>query len=66
MNEDATVPIPRPTCGEKTEKSLGWLKTNDHFTCGCGTVVRVNGEEFVRQIESAIDDLKRKIQSSFK
>jgi len=29
-------------------------------------VVRVNGEEFVSQIESAIDDLKQKIQSSFK
>jgi len=38
MNEDATVPIPCPTCGEKTEKSLGWLKTNDHFTCGCGSI----------------------------
>ncbi len=66
MNEDATVPIPCPACGQKTEKSLGWLKANDHFTCGCGTTVNVNGEEFVGKIESAIDELKRRIQRSFK
>jgi hypothetical protein len=66
--DDAEIPIPCPKCGRETQKSVGWIKSNDEFTCDCGQVIRLEADDFRRGIEEsedALEDLKRKLQNQF-
>lgn len=60
-NLDAqSVDIPCPQCGQKTAKSVGWLKTQSEFACaGCGQTIHVAAEEFRAGIKSVEDALAR-------
>ena len=54
--------IPCPACSNETEKTIGWIKTHDHFTCRCGGVVTLQSDEIlgkIREAESAIADLSK-------
>ena len=33
-------------CGRKNRKSIAWMKAENQFTCGCGTVIAVNMAQF--------------------
>ena len=60
--------IPCPTCSKKTEKTIGWIKTHDHFTCRCGGVVTLDSDEVreirrgVREAEGDVADLSKFIK----
>jgi len=50
--------LPCPQCGEKTEKTIGWLKDDpDTFVCaGCGRTVNVGDIDDLGRIIQSIDD----------
>lgn len=55
-----SVDIPCPQCGEKTAKTVAWLKTETEFACdGCGATVSVNADEFRAGLKSVEDALAR-------
>jgi hypothetical protein len=67
INKDATVDIPCENCGRKTPKSLRWLETHNEFVCGgCGTTIHVEGKQFVRDTEKAVDNAAEQLTDTFK
>lgn len=61
--DDATVPIPCPGCGRKTEKTVRWLMHNRDFTCACGASIKSESGRFrqgVATADRAIENLKRR------
>lgn len=65
--DDAMIGIPCPECGQKTEKSIGWLKTNKEFAClGCGRAIKIDADAAIREIkevDKAVNDLLAKIRN---
>jgi len=65
MFKDAEINIPCPGCGQKTKKSVTWLKANNYFSCeGCGRTVTVDAKELLAGIEKAdqtIANFRKKI-----
>ena len=61
--DKATLDLPCPNCGNRTEKEIEWLKQNTEFTCpSCNSVVSLNSDQFreeLRKAEKAIEDLKK-------
>jgi len=58
----AELDLPCENCGRKTRKTIGWIKTHKQFTCGCGTVVRLDTDQFnreIRKVEAAFTNLER-------
>jgi predicted RNA-binding Zn-ribbon protein involved in translation (DUF1610 family) len=39
-----------PRCGYQLRKTIGWLKTHNHYVCLCGTEILLNTDEFRRKI----------------
>lgn len=66
MFDSATISVPCPGCGEKTDKTISWLKANRHFRCnGCGRDVALDTEELrsgLKAAEKSLADLKRSIE----
>lgn len=64
MFDSQTLRIPCTTCGQETEKTVGWIKTHDHFTCACGQPIRLDRNQFlgeIRKAEKAVADFRRTI-----
>lgn len=65
MFDDAAISIPCPGCGEKTEKTIGWLKTHNHFACpACQKIITLEKEKLLSGLKSAeksIADFQRSI-----
>lgn len=57
--DTATIPIPCPNCGKKTETSIGWLKANKQMACMCGAVVDIDAEKLVTGIAKANDEFEK-------
>lgn len=61
--DDQTIAIPCPGCGEKNEKSVGWLKANDELTCaGCGQAVHLQRDKLLaglKGIEEQIAEFQK-------
>ena len=64
IDKNATIDIPCENCGRKTAKSLRWLETNNEFTCACGTVINVDGKQFVRDLEKTLNDGVKSLQKT--
>lgn len=63
--DTATIPIPCSKCGRKTDKTIGWLKSHNKFSCACGTEVEVDVSQFrgeIAKADRAAADLKRKLE----
>ena len=63
--DDETVPIPCPSCGRKTEKTVRWLMHNGQFACPCGAVIKLESGRFrqgVARADRAIENLKRSLK----
>lgn len=45
LKDEFTFPIKCPKCGKKLEKSLARLERDKKFTCTCGAVVELSGNE---------------------
>ena len=59
--DKSEVEITCTKCNRKTKKSIGWIKNNSNFTCTCGTVIRLDANQFkgeIVKIDSAVADLK--------
>lgn len=64
MLDNKTLRIPCTTCGQETEKTVGWLKAHDYFTCACGQGIRLERDQFlgeIRRAEKSIADLGKTI-----
>lgn len=58
--------IPCPQCGHKNEKAVGWLKSNQRFTCvSCGVGIDLESDQFRREmgkVDRSIKDFQREIE----
>ena len=65
MFEKAEFPIKCGKCGRVTKKTVAWLKHGTGFTCGCGTRIDVDANQFnreMRKVDKSIDDFKRALK----
>jgi ribosomal protein L37AE/L43A len=59
------IDITCPKCGRKTKKSIGWIKTNCQFRCGCGESFALEADQFkseIAKVERSVKDLQRTIK----
>ena len=62
LNDDADVPIVCNKCGHKFSKTLGWLKSNDKFSCpGCSKVT-FQSKKLVRELQETVDAATEKFR----
>ncbi|CDM59914.1 hypothetical protein LPU83_pLPU83a_0073 (plasmid) [Rhizobium favelukesii] len=65
MFEDVEINIPCPGCGQKTKKSVAWLKANKQFTCdGCSNAVTVDAEKLfagIKKADKTLADFRKKL-----
>ena len=47
-----------PKCGQKVNKTIGWIKANSHLACACGANIRLDKERFLGPLKQAEDALK--------
>jgi hypothetical protein len=60
ISDDATFPIPCPTCKHETEQSFGLLKANPILTClACGHRFAVEGDGPVADVVTNFEELNR-------
>ena len=48
-------------CRRKTKKTIGWIKTHNKFTCGCGTEITLDANQFrseIAKVERSLADLE--------
>lgn len=58
--------IPCPSCGQKTAKTVAWLKARDEFACpACGRVIQIDAAEFRATLQKVEQGLA-KIGRSFR
>ncbi len=65
MSDTATIGIPCPKCGHKTQKSIGWIKANKEFVCVCGRKVALDADHLLGEIakaEKALTQLKESLK----
>lgn len=54
MFDNATISIPCPSCGKESQKTIGWLKAHDHFTCtACDQTITLEKEQLLSGLKSA-------------
>ena len=51
--DDISVELPCENCGRKSEKTVGWIKSHDEFTCTCGTVISLERDDVLNAIGNA-------------
>jgi len=51
--DNQTLPIKCADCGLETPQSVGWIKTNNQFTCACGRVIEIQADQFLGEIDKA-------------
>lgn len=60
MLEDFKLDIPCPACGQKTAKTIGWVKANDHLACAhCGRDFTLDRDQFLGEITKAEKSLAK-------
>lgn len=63
--DNVSIDIPCPKCGRKTKKTIGWVKANKKFTCGCGVEVVLDAGQFrgeIAKAERAEADFKKALK----
>lgn len=54
MFDTQNLNIPCPQCGQKVEKSVGWIKANDSYVCpGCSGLVSLDKQGLIAGLNSA-------------
>lgn len=64
--DNAEIEIPCSNCGSKTKKSIGWIKSNNQFTCTCGTTIKLDADQFrgeIAKVDASFADLQRTLKS---
>jgi DNA-directed RNA polymerase subunit RPC12/RpoP len=60
--DEHVLPVACPKCGAKIEKTVTWLKENDHIDCPCGTTIYIQTDELsaaVAAVEAALARISR-------
>lgn len=63
--DSLTLTLPCGKCGKEFEKSIGWLKVHDEFTCDCGGVLRIERQQLLDALkarEDVIDRIRRSLR----
>ena len=64
--DSASIDMACPRCGQKTAKTIGWLKANNQITCpGCGGDIDIdpgNLVEVTGRVEKTLDGLNDSIR----
>ena len=66
--DNKSISFPCPKCGQKHEKTIGWLKANAELTCGCGVNIGLKTDELIKaveQVEAQLATIPRKINIKF-
>ena len=67
---DASIPVPCPKCGEKSQQKVSRLKTSPKLTCGaCGVSFAVDAKQLPAGIEKAnkaLSDFRKMLGKGFK
>ena len=53
-----TIPIICRGCGNRVEKTLGWVKSDGNFVCDCGRSVTIKADSLIEaytRLEEALD-----------
>jgi DNA-directed RNA polymerase subunit N (RpoN/RPB10) len=61
--DEQTIPITCANCGNKINKTIGWIKSNNNISCKCGIIINLKTDKFIRDIENvekSFSDLPRK------
>nr|WP_314094226.1 hypothetical protein [uncultured Shinella sp.] len=54
MFDSKKIAVPCPKCGNKTEKTIGWVKSHDSFACGgCGETISIDKEKLLSGLDEA-------------
>jgi transcription elongation factor Elf1 len=62
--DNTEIEIPCSGCGQKTAKTVGWLKANGQFVCsGCGATINVDSEQLIAGLDK-VDDVVAKLRAS--
>ena len=48
--DDAIIPITGTKCGQKHQKTTGWLRDHSQFVCTCGVTIKIDNAEYRRQM----------------
>ena len=63
---DHSINIPCPQCGQKTAKTLGWIKAHTDFMCaGCGRLITLDRDQLIgelRKVEKSISEFGRQFR----
>ena len=63
--EQQEIGIPCPKCGEKTEKSIAWIRSNNNFVCdGCGSAINVEADKLlagIKKAEQAVTNFRKSL-----
>jgi hypothetical protein len=62
LTDDAIVPNPCPACCKKIEKTVGWLKSNEHVIRDCGSRINVDANKVIAGLEK----VERLLHATFK
>ena len=61
LNLDShTIELPCSACGQKLQKTIGWLKAHRQFDCTCGKPITVDLTQFEqteRTLQKSLDGL---------
>ncbi len=63
--DSAELQIPCEKCGRKTKKSIGWIKSHNRLTCGCGAEIVLDASQFKTEIAKVERSLSS-LQGAFK
>ena len=66
--DDQTVTIPCSKCGNQHQKTIGWIKANEEFTCPCGVLIHLDRSDLLQKLEEAerlIGTIPREIKFRF-
>jgi hypothetical protein len=64
--DSAEIELPCENCGRKTKKTIGWVKSNRGFTCGCGTRINIDASKFkgeIAKVEHSFGDIQRTLRN---
>jgi transcription initiation factor TFIIIB Brf1 subunit/transcription initiation factor TFIIB len=59
------IEVPCPKCGQKTKKTIGWLRDHAEMICaGCGVTIVLKDEGFRAGLDQA-DEAMKKVRAAF-
>ncbi len=64
--DDHKISLPCPKCKRKAVKTVGWVRRNRYFVCGCGTRVNLDStglDNAVCALDRQVSDVRRQFSN---